>query len=51
MLNTALNYQLTREIAFQGGVGIYTLLGDAANSPIVEKKVAGVAFLSASYRF
>ncbi|MDW5502042.1 MipA/OmpV family protein [Pseudomonas lundensis] len=51
MLNTTLNYQLTREIAFQGGVGIYTLLGDAANSPIVEKKVAGVAFLSASYRF
>ncbi|CAI1507758.1 MipA/OmpV family protein [Serratia proteamaculans] len=51
MLNTALNYQLTREIAFQGGVGIYTLLGDVANSPIVEKKVAGVAFLSASYRF
>jgi outer membrane scaffolding protein for murein synthesis (MipA/OmpV family) len=51
MLNAALNYQLTREIAFQGGIGIYTLLGDAANSPIVEKKVAEVAFLSASYRF
>ncbi|CUW23812.1 MltA-interacting protein MipA [Serratia grimesii] len=51
MLNTALNYQLTREIAFQGGVGIYTLLGDAANSPIVEKEAAGVAFLSASYSF
>lgn len=50
-LNGALNYQWTPEIAFQGGVGIYTLLGDAAKSPIVEKKVAGVAFLSASYSF
>ncbi|MFZ1872552.1 MipA/OmpV family protein [Serratia sp. D1N4] len=32
-------------------LGLYTLLGDAADSPIVEKKVAGIAFMSASYRF
>lgn len=50
-LNGALNYQWTPEIAFQAGAGIYTLLGDAAKSPIVEKKVAGVAFLGASYSF
>lgn len=50
-LNGVLNYQWTPEIAFQAGAGIYTLLGDAAKSPIVEKKVAGVAFLSASYSF
>lgn len=50
-LNGALNYQWTPEIAFQAGAGIYTLLGDAAKSPIVERKVAGVAFLSASYSF
>ena len=50
-LNSALNYQWTPEIAFQAGVGVYTLLGDAAKSPIVEKKVAGIAFLSASYSF
>ncbi|MGN7975470.1 MipA/OmpV family protein [Serratia sp. 22264] len=50
-LNGVLNYQWTPEIAFQAGASIYTLLGDAAKSPIVEKKVAGVAFLSASYSF
>ncbi|RMN21568.1 hypothetical protein ALQ63_03054 [Serratia plymuthica] len=50
-LNGVLNYQWTPEIAFQAGAGIYTLLGDAAKSPIVERKVAGVAFLSASYSF
>lgn len=50
-LTGVLNYQLTPEIAFQGGVSLYTLLGDAAKSPIVEKKTAGIAFLSASYSF
>lgn len=50
-LNSTLSYQWTSAVAFQGGVGVYTLLGDAADSPIVEKQVAGIAFMSASYRF
>lgn len=47
----ALNYQWTPSLAFQGGVEVYRLTGDAADSPLVEKTVAGMAFLSGSYRF
>lgn len=47
----ALNYQWTSSVALQGGVQVYRLTGDAADSPLVEKNLAGMAFLSASYRF
>lgn len=47
----ALNYEWTQNIALQAGVGVMALVGDAAKSPIVEKKVAGLSFVSASYSF
>lgn len=47
----ALNYQWTSSVALQGGVEVYRLTDDAANSPLVEKNLAGMAFLSASYLF
>ncbi len=49
--SAALNYDWTQNIALQAGAGVTALVGDAANSPIVEKKVAGLSFVSASYSF
>ncbi|BEL87053.1 hypothetical protein SMQE32_37530 [Serratia marcescens] len=50
-LTAALNYQWRPNVAFQAGVGVTRLLGDAADSPIVEKTTSGMAFTSASYSF
>ncbi|MEL5428868.1 MipA/OmpV family protein [Serratia nevei] len=47
----ALNYQWTPSVAFQTGIEVYRLTGDAADSPLVEKTLASMAFVSASYRF
>ena len=47
----ALNYQWTPSVALQTGVEIYRLTKDAADSPLTAKTLAGMAFMSASYRF
>lgn len=47
----ALNYQWTPNISFQSGVGVYRLTGDAADSPLVAKALAGMTFVSTSYQF
>ncbi|WP_336706658.1 MULTISPECIES: MipA/OmpV family protein [unclassified Cedecea] len=50
-LTAALNYEWTQNIALQAGAGVTALVGDAADSPIVAKKVATLSFVSASYSF
>ncbi|HGM5487201.1 MipA/OmpV family protein [Serratia marcescens] len=47
----ALNYQWSPSWSFQAGGEAYRLAGDAADSPLVDKALAGIAFMSASYRF
>lgn len=49
--SAVLNYDWTQNIAFQAGAGVTALVGDAADSPLVKKKVAGLSFISASYSF
>ena len=50
-LEAALNYQWTPNVAFQTGVEVSRLTGDAADSPLAEKTLAGMAFVSTSYHF
>lgn len=50
-LEAALNYQWTPSVAFQTGVEVSRLMGDAADSPLVEKALGGMAFVSTSYHF
>lgn len=47
----AMNYQWSPSLSFQAGGEVYRLAGDAADSPLVDKALAGMAFMSASYRF
>lgn len=47
----ALNYQWSPSWSFQAGGEAYRLAGDAADSPLVDKALAGIAFMSAGYRF
>lgn len=47
----ALNYQWTPSLSFQTGGEAYRLAGDAADSPLVEKSLAGMVFMGARYRF
>lgn len=47
----ALNYQWSPSVSLQTGVEVYRLTGDAADSPLVDSTLAGMAFMSASYRF
>jgi Outer membrane protein V len=47
----ALNYQWSPSWSFQAGGEAYRLAGDAADSPLVDKALAGMMFMGASYRF
>lgn len=50
-VETVVNYQWTPEVSVQTGVEISRLTGEATDSPLAEKTLAGMAFMSASYRF
>ncbi|MDK1711699.1 MipA/OmpV family protein [Serratia marcescens] len=47
----AVNYQWSPSWSFQAGGEAYRLAGNTADSPLVDKALAGMAFMSARYRF
>ncbi len=51
MMQAALNYELSPSVSLQSGCGVNYLVGEAAKSPLTEKKLAGIAFFSGSYTF
>ncbi|MGQ8701791.1 MipA/OmpV family protein [Serratia marcescens] len=47
----AMNYQWSPPLSVQAGGETYRLAGDAADSPLVDKALESMAFMSVSYRF
>lgn len=50
-LRIAAAYRITDNISAVGSVGVVTLLGDAADSPLVERETTPIALLGLTYSF